>query len=167
VLRFEAPLPRGGPPACATPGGPSGPGFSALQWLQGQHAPLRATLHTVYFRGRHSTAPDTPAAAAAEAAAAGGGRGAVAGLGAAWLWQGVGRAAGRCDAGVVAGLARFLAEDQPRLRVLGGARCGDGGGGGGSALRAARRAGARSACTGWGRGRQAPSAPAQACFRCV
>lgn len=119
VLRFEVPLSRGGPPGGVLSGSPSQPGFTALQWLQGQEG-LRKTLHSVYFSGRHSTAPDTPATAAAEAAAQG--WGALAGLGAAWLWQGE---AGRgFDAGVMAGLARFLSENQPRLRVMGGARWG-------------------------------------------
>lgn len=117
VLRFEVPLSRGGPPGGVLPGSPSQPGFTALQWLQGQEG-LRNTLHSVYFSGRHSTAPDTPGTAAAEAAAQG--WGALAGLGAAWLWQGT---AGRgFDAGVMAGLTRFLSENQPRLRVVGGSR---------------------------------------------
>lgn len=117
MLRLEVPLPRGGPPAGVLPGSPSQPGFSALQWLQGQQS-LAASLHTVYFRGRHSTAPNTGGTAAAEAAADG--WGAVAGLGAAWLWQG---AAGQAfDGSVMAGLSRFLSEGQQRLRVLGGAR---------------------------------------------
>lgn len=119
ILRFEVPLSRGGPPGGVLPGNPSQPGFSALQWLQGQES-LRKTLHTVYFSGRHSTAPDTPGTAAAEAAADG--WSALAGLGAAWLWQGP---AGRgFDAGVMSGLTRFLSESQPRLRVVGGSRCG-------------------------------------------
>ena len=46
----------------------------------------------------------------------------ISGLGAAWLWQG---AAGQgFDAGAMAGLQRFLSEAQPRLRILGGSRCG-------------------------------------------
>lgn len=118
VLRFEVPLSRGGPLGGVLPGSPCQPGFTALQWLQGQEF-LRKTLHTVYFSGRHSTAPDTPGTAAAEAAAQG--WGALAGLGAAWLWQG---SAGRgFDAGVMAGLTRFLSENHPRLRVVGGSRC--------------------------------------------
>lgn len=117
VLRFEVPLSRGGPPGGVLLGSPCQPGFSALQWLQGQEG-LRDTLHSVYFSGRHSTAPDTPGTAAAEAAADG--WMSLAGLGAAWLWQG---AAGRgFDTGVMAGLTRFLSENQPRLRVVGGSR---------------------------------------------
>jgi isochorismate synthase/2-succinyl-5-enolpyruvyl-6-hydroxy-3-cyclohexene-1-carboxylate synthase/2-succinyl-6-hydroxy-2,4-cyclohexadiene-1-carboxylate synthase/O-succinylbenzoate synthase len=112
VLRWEVPLPR----SSAVQG--IGAGFTALQWLQGQEV-LKTMLHQAYFSGRHSTAPDTPGTAAAEAAAQG--WGAVAGLGAAWLWQGP---AGRAfDGGVMAGLQRFLNEAQPRLRVLGGSRC--------------------------------------------
>jgi isochorismate synthase/2-succinyl-5-enolpyruvyl-6-hydroxy-3-cyclohexene-1-carboxylate synthase/2-succinyl-6-hydroxy-2,4-cyclohexadiene-1-carboxylate synthase/O-succinylbenzoate synthase len=111
VLRWEVPLPR----SSAAHG--CGSGFTALQWLQGQEG-LKVTMHQAYFSGRHSTAPDTPGTAAAEAAAQG--WGAVAGLGAAWLWQGP---AGRAfDGGVMAGLQRFLSEAQPRLRVLGGSR---------------------------------------------
>lgn len=111
VVRWEVPLPR------AAPAAQGSAGFTALQWLQGQEG-LRRTLHQVYFSGRHSTAPDTPGTAAAEAAAEG--WGAVAGLGAAWLWQG--QACQGFDSGVMAGLQRFLSEAQPRLRILGGSR---------------------------------------------
>lgn len=119
MLRFEVPLSRGGPPGGVLPGSPSLPGFNALQWLQGQEV-LRSSLHCVYFSGRHSTAPDTLGTAAAEAAADG--WGALAGLGAAWLWQGSARRG--FDAGVMGGMTRFLSENQPRLRVVGGSRCG-------------------------------------------
>eukprot|EP00775_Hariotina_reticulata_P012525 gene12525-12658_t len=114
VLRWEVTLPRGGPAGLSNSGTP---GFTALQWLQGQEI-LRKTLHQVYFSGRLSTAPDTPETAAAEAAADG--WCAVAGLGAAWLWQGF--AGQGFDAGVMTGLQRFLSEAHPRLRILGGSR---------------------------------------------
>jgi hypothetical protein len=114
VLRWEVTLPRGGPTGLSDSGVP---GFTALQWLQGQEV-LRKTLHQVYFSGRLSTAPATAGTAAAEAAATG--WCAVAGLGAAWLWQGF--AGQGFDAGVMTGLQRFLSEAHPRLRILGGSR---------------------------------------------
>ncbi len=151
-VRLEVPLPA----SC-----------TALAWLAGQmqqapqpDAPPPSTLQararrlSLYFSGRHSSAPDTPLATQAEQCTQGwaavaseclhggwwpGGlvvaewyaRGrqltarraclVAAGYGAAWHWQG--QARGGVGNTVVQQMQRFLAADQPHVRILGGTRC--------------------------------------------
>lgn len=101
TFRFEVPLPRG---------------VSSLRWLKGQQD--TAPFPHVYFRSRRSSAPNTPGISEAEA-----GRSdwtAVAGVGAACLWQGA--AGSGFDKSVVSDMQRWTSAEQPRVKVLGGTR---------------------------------------------
>ena len=111
VIRIEVSLPRGG--------------CTALRWLQGltgcTTAVGPACSHLsphLYFSGRLSSAPDTPATALAEGCTKG--WTAVAGVGAAWLWQGA--PGSGFSPKVVERMQRFLSASCPRIRVIGGTR---------------------------------------------
>ncbi|KAK9841086.1 hypothetical protein WJX84_008308 [Apatococcus fuscideae] len=101
-VRLEIPVPRDA---------------SALKWLQGQ--PQVSSLQPrIYFSPRASSAPSTPGGDRAELGMLG--SGAVAGAGAAWLWQG--QPGQAVDEALMQDIQSFLNPASPRLRALGGGR---------------------------------------------
>lgn len=92
---------------------------TALRWLQGQAPAGASGAPHVYFSPRHSSAPDTDGGR--DAAAASAGSGAVAGIGAAWLWQVsslFSEPMATCSSGLLLGTGYFAVNISPQYSRL-------------------------------------------------